>query len=60
MDVLVVVDCQNDFIDGSLGCYHSKEVVENIVKYIKENKIKPVYSMDWHSKENKSFKENTS
>ncbi len=58
MDVLVVVDCQNDFIDGSLACHHSHEAVENIVKFIKENKVSPVYSMDWHSRENKSFKEN--
>ena len=58
MDVLVVVDCQNDFIDGSLACHHSHEAVENIVKFIKENKVTPVYSMDWHSRENKSFKEN--
>ena len=49
MDVLVVVDCQNDFIDGSLACHHSHEAVENIVKFIKENEYCVVFA-DLHPK----------
>ena len=34
--VLVVIDMQNDFIDGSLGTKEAEGIVENVVKKIKE------------------------
>ena len=34
--VLVVVDMQNDFIDGSLGTKEAQEIVPNVVNKIKE------------------------
>lgn len=34
--ILVVIDCQNDFIDGSLGNEEAIKAVPNIVKKIKE------------------------
>ncbi len=56
---LLVVDCQNDFIRGSLACKNGEEAIEEIVSFINENKeIGVFYSLDWHSKKNKSFVEN--
>ena len=36
MKVLVVVDMQNDFIDGSLGSEEAKRIVPNVINKIKE------------------------
>lgn len=35
-NVLVVIDMQNDFVDGSLGSQDAVEIVPNVVKKIKE------------------------
>lgn len=35
MDVLIVVDMQNDFIDGSLGTKEAKDIVVPIAQYIR-------------------------
>ena len=37
MKLLVIVDMQNDFIDGSLGSDAAKAIVPNVVKKIKES-----------------------
>ena len=37
MKVLVVVDLQNDFIDGSLGTPEAQAIVPNVAKYIEEH-----------------------
>ena len=37
MKVLIVVDMQYDFIDGSLGTSEAKAIVPNVVKYIEEH-----------------------
>ena len=37
MKVLVIVDMQNDFIDGALANAKGKEVVENVLKEINES-----------------------
>ncbi len=59
MKTLIVVDAQNDFIDGSLACENSENAVENIVKKINYDDFdKVVYSMDAHSFTNKSFSVN--
>lgn len=52
---LIVIDCQNDFISGSLACYNAISAVKKIVKYINQNDPLVYYSLDWHSEENKSF-----
>ena len=36
MKVLIVVDMQNDFIDGSLGSNEAKNIVSNVINKIKE------------------------
>ena len=59
--ILCVIDCQKDFIDGSLTCNNSKEAIENIVQYINlhNDDITEVrYSLDWHSMNHCSFKLN--
>lgn len=54
-DVLVV-DCQYDFIDGSLACGHSLEAVHNIITFINANPdAKVFYSADWHSPKHCSY-----
>jgi nicotinamidase/pyrazinamidase len=55
---MIVIDCQFDFIYGSLACQRAEDAVRRIVRYINSNEVEPFYSMDWHSPENKSFKEN--
>lgn len=59
---LVVVDCQHDFISGSLACLSASLAVDNIIEFInKENNrenIEVLYSMDWHSDKHMSFKQN--
>ena len=37
MKVLVVVDLQNDFIDGALGTPEAQAIVPNVAKYIEEH-----------------------
>lgn len=58
-EFLVVVDCQVDFIRGSLACLEAEEAVDRIVDYINsKDDLQVMYSMDWHSPENGSFLEN--
>ena len=55
MKSLIVVDCQYDFIDGSLACENAENAVRTIIRYINGNDVKVLYSMDWHSRDNRSF-----
>lgn len=48
--VLVVIDMQNDFIDGSLGTKEAEAIVENVVKKIGQYAPENVYATrDSHS-----------
>ncbi|WMM25380.1 isochorismatase family cysteine hydrolase [Tissierella sp. MB52-C2] len=47
-NVLLVVDMQNDFIDGSLGTKEAVNIVSNVVKKIKEFEGKIIYTRDTH------------
>lgn len=58
MKNLIVVDCQYDFIDGSLACIHGYEAVKNIVSYINSNNLSVFYTSDWHGSNHCSFKVN--
>lgn len=50
MKDILVVDCQYDFINGTLACAHSEEAVKNIINYINANPSARVfYSADNHS-----------
>ena len=51
MKVLVVVDMQNDFIDGSLGSKEAVQIVPNVINKIKEyedNNDLIIYTKDTH------------
>lgn len=52
MKVLVVVDMQNDFIDGALGSPEAQAIVPNVVEKIKEcasdNRYAIFYTRDTH------------
>lgn len=53
---ILVVDCQYDFIDGSLACAHADEAVANIVNFINSNPdAKVFYSADNHSPKHCSY-----
>ncbi len=59
MKDILVVDCQYDFINGSLACGHSEEAVKNIVEFINANpNAKVYYSADWHSLNHCSYTQN--
>lgn len=56
--ILVVIDCQNDFIDGSLRNEEAIKKVPNIVNKIKENDWDIVFvTQDTHSKDYLETKE---
>ena len=51
MKILIVVDMQNDFIDGSLGTSEALSIVQNVKKKIEEYKSrgdKIVFTRDTH------------
>ena len=53
---ILVVDCQYDFIDGTLACGHSEEAVKNIITFINANPTAKVfYSADNHSPKHCSY-----
>ena len=56
MKDILVVDCQYDFIDGTLACAHSEEAVKNIITFINANPTARVfYSADNHSPKHCSY-----
>ena len=49
--LLIVIDYQNDFVDGSLGFKKAKDIEEKIVKKIKEyqkNNDEVIFTLDTH------------
>lgn len=60
MNVLVVVDMQNDFIDGSLGTKEAIQIVPNVINKIKmfeENQDTIIYTKDTHYEDYLTTKE---
>uniref|UniRef100_A0A6G1S8B6 nicotinamidase n=1 Tax=Aceria tosichella TaxID=561515 RepID=A0A6G1S8B6_9ACAR len=64
---LVVVDVQNDFIDGSLALINGPAkqdgaevipVVNNLIEAFHAHKAAVVYTQDWHPQDHVSFHEN--
>ncbi|MBQ9419507.1 MAG: isochorismatase family protein [Synergistaceae bacterium] len=56
---ILVVDCQYDFIDGSLACGHAEEAIKNIIALINsDTSAKVFYSADWHSPKHCSYVQN--
>ena len=59
MITLIIVDCQNDFITGTLTVKGAKTVVEEIKKFIKSHHKeieKIIFTVDWHPYNHSSFK----
>ncbi|MEE0775591.1 MAG: isochorismatase family cysteine hydrolase [Bacillota bacterium] len=50
-DVLVVVDMQNDFIDGALGTLEAQAIVEPVVKKIRNFQGEILFTRDVHGKD---------
>ena len=53
MKVLVVIDMQNDFIDGALGTKEAEKIVDGVQKEIalfKKNGDEVVFTRDTHEK----------
>ena len=48
MKILVVVDMQNDFIDGALGTKEAVAIVPNVVEKIKHFEGRIIYTRDTH------------
>lgn len=51
MKVLVVVDMQNDFIDGSLGTKEAVSILPNVIEKIKTFDGKLIATMDTHDED---------
>jgi nicotinamidase-related amidase len=51
MKVLIVVDMQNDFVDGSLGTKEAVNIVENVVDKINNFDGTVIATMDTHKKD---------
>lgn len=47
--LLVVIDMQNDFIDGALGTEEAREIVPDVCEKIEEFDGEVVFTMDTHS-----------
>lgn len=56
---LLIIDCQHDFVDGSLACEHADEAISALISEINKHPgLRVCYSADDHSPENGSFLEN--
>lgn len=49
--ILIVVDMQNDFVNGSLGTQEAVDIVPNVIEKIKKFDGSVVYTKDTHQKE---------
>ncbi len=47
-DILIVVDMQNDFIDGALGTKEAAAIVPRVLERIKQFKGKIIFTRDTH------------
>lgn len=59
MRFLVVVDMQNDFIDGTLGTPEAQSIVESVAKKIREFDGGILYTQDTHDSDYLSTQEGT-
>lgn len=57
MKLLVVVDMQNDFIDGALGTKEAIAILPNVVEKVNSFEGEVVFTMDTHTKEYLSTQE---
>ena len=60
MFTLVIVDCQNDFITGTMTVKQGKNAVAEIKKFIGKHRDeieKIIFTLDWHPYNHSSFKQ---
>lgn len=60
MTTLIVINCQSDFITGTVSIKGAKNALEEIKNYIKKrskNLAKIIFVIDWHPWNHSSFKE---
>ncbi|WP_353094487.1 isochorismatase family cysteine hydrolase [Tissierella praeacuta] len=55
--VLIVVDMQNDFIDGALGTKEAVSILPNVIEKIKNYDGQIIYTRDTHNKDYLSIQE---
>lgn len=48
MKILIIIDMQNDFVDGSLGTKEAVNIVDNVVEKIKNHDGKIFATLDTH------------
>jgi len=60
MITLIIIDCQYDFINGSLAVKGAKRALDNIKRFIIKHRDidKIIFTVDWHHINHCSFKEN--
>lgn len=61
MITLIIVDCQNDFITGTMSVKGARNTVDEIKKFIKKHREKIdkiIFTVDWHPYNHCSFKRN--
>lgn len=61
MITLIIVDCQNDFITGTMSVKGAKNALEEIKNFIKKHCKdieKIIFTVDWHPINHCSFKKN--
>ncbi len=51
MNVLVVVDMQNDFIDGALGTPEAQKILPRVVDKVKNFDGKVIFTRDTHGED---------
>ena len=59
MITLIIVDCQNDFITGTMSVKNARNSVEEIKKFIKNHRKeieKIIFTIEWHPYNHSSFK----
>lgn len=59
MITLIIVDCQNDFITGTMSVKNARNCVEQIKDYVKKHKSeieKIIFTVEWHPYNHSSFK----
>ena len=49
-NLLIVVDMQNDFIDGALGTKEAQQIVPNVIQKVKNFQGKVLFTRDTHGK----------
>ena len=60
MITLIIVECQNDFISGTMIVKDARQMVENIKEFIRNNRKiidKIIFVVDWHPYNHCSFKQ---